>query len=706
MSATSISTPEGTSSSQNTAASVGSSAALISFFVIISRITGFMRTWAMAFALGSTMLASSYQIANNLPNMLYELVMGGMLVTAFLPVYMSVKNRLGERGGNEYAGNIMSIAFIALGLVALLCTVFAPALVFTQSFMSDQSGMEDAVFFFRFFAIQIVFYGLSSIVSGLLNASRDYLWSSAAPIFNNIIVTATFVLYAFVAPSNPDMAKLIIAVGNPLGVFIQMAIQLPALKRNGIKLRFHVDLRDPALKETLAIGIPAVLVMCAGLIVVSVQNAASYAVVENGPSIIAYARLWFTLPYAFLTVPITTAMFTEISEMHAKGDMGGFKRGLASGTNQILFFMIPFALFLVVFAEPLVTLYHIGAFTEENIGQIALYLAALALSLPFYGVNTYLQKAFSAMRAMGSYAAMMVAAIALQIGFIAVFATPVGGPLNFGMPAIALSETVFYAVLDLTCLIFLRSKIGRIGLVSMAYSALRSLALGLLGAAAAAGVVFALDATVAPLDGSIAHALVCIVCGGIVAVLVTFGIAVKAEFDEAAMLVSIVAKATRKFKRANSSSVENESGEIASEPIAAWNEPVRKSPRHGNEHRADAQPTATLPSSRGRHAKETAASSDDRPVDSDGVGRHSAQAVFERKIALARHALGRPVPLKQNRDPQERRDTSHARMRCSDDCRDNTLPCEPAHRKTPANDATMKKRRGRHAMPPRHENRR
>ena len=59
-------------------ANVGSSAALISFFVIISRITGFMRTWAMAFALGSTMLASSYQVANNLPNMLYELVVGGM----------------------------------------------------------------------------------------------------------------------------------------------------------------------------------------------------------------------------------------------------------------------------------------------------------------------------------------------------------------------------------------------------------------------------------------------------------------------------------------------------------------------------------------------------------------------------------------------------------------------------------------------------
>lgn len=298
-----------------------------------------------------------------------------------------------------------------LGFVALLCTIFAPALIYTQSFMNDQSTMGDAIFFFRFFAMQIVFYGISTIVSGLLNASRDYLWSSAAPIFNNIIVTVTFVAYAFVAPSNPELAKFIIAVGNPLGVFMQMAIQLPALRRNGIKLRPHVNLHDPAIKETLSIGVPAVVVMTAGLVIVSVQNSAAYGCLDNGPSIIAYARLWFTLPYAFLTVPITTTMFTEISHMIAKGDTDSFKRGVVSGSKQILFFMLPFMLYLIVFAEPLVTLYHIGAFTQENIWQIASYLIVLSISLPFYAVNTYLQKAFSALRAMKPYSGLMLCAL-------------------------------------------------------------------------------------------------------------------------------------------------------------------------------------------------------------------------------------------------------------------------------------------------------
>lgn len=634
MTATQISTPaekeplpspEDGDASGN-AANIGSSAALISVFVIISRITGFMRTWAMAFALGSTMLASSYQVANNLPNMLYELVVGGMLVTAFLPVYISVKNKLGMRGGNEYASNLLSLTFIVLGIVAIACTIFAPALIYTQSFMNDQSTMDDAIFFFRFFAIQIVFYGISTIVSGLLNASRDYLWSSAAPIFNNIIVTATFVLYAVVAPADAELAKLIIAIGNPLGVFIQMAIQIPALRKNGIKLRFRVDLHDPALKETLSIGIPAIVVMFAGMVIVSVQNSAAYASLDNGPSIIAYARLWFTLPYAFLTVPITTAMFTEISDMHACGNMSGFKRGIVSGMNQIVFFMAPFMLYLIVFAVPLVTLYHIGAFTEDNINQIAIYLMALAVSLPFYGMNTYLQKIFSALRAMKQFAIMMVASALVQIGFIMVFATDAGGILNIGLPAVALSETVYYAILDVACFVYLRAKIGSFGIRAIPLSALRSLALGLLGALAGGGVMYLLRSTIAPLDGSIPHALICIIGGGLVALIVTFGIAIKLRLEEAAFVTSIVDKVLRRLGKAPAApapSTAHEENAALPQGGPSRNEPCESAPSETFAEKSDSEAP-----SRGKHSP--------AGVEAYRAANHTR---LEQKLSRARHAL-------------------------------------------------------------------
>lgn len=186
--------------------------------------------------------------------MLYELVMGGMLVTAFLPVYISVKKKSGTGAGNAYASNLLTLVTIFLGVLSILCMIFPAQVIYTQTFYSDQSSSALATFFFQYFAIQLVFYGASSIVSGLLNANRDYLWSSIAPVANNVIVIATFLMYAAIAPINSDAALFVIAIGNPLGVFVQMAIQLPALKRNGIRLRPRIDLHDPALRDTLAIG--------------------------------------------------------------------------------------------------------------------------------------------------------------------------------------------------------------------------------------------------------------------------------------------------------------------------------------------------------------------------------------------------------------------------------------------------------------------
>lgn len=526
---------------------IGSSAAIISICTIVSRITGFIRTWAMAFALGASLLSSSYQVANNLPNMLYELVVGGMLVTAFLPVYVSVKKKLGREGGNAYASNLLTIVAVFLGALSILCMAFPGVAIYTQSFFSDQGEMDQATFFFQFFAIQIVFYGASSIVSGLLNANHDYLWSSIAPVANNVIVIATFIAYAFVAPAHPELALYIIAIGNPLGVFVQMAIQIPALARNGIRLRPRIDLHDPALRETIGIGLPAVGVMVTSCIAVSVQNAASLVFAEAGPSVLLYARLWFTLPYSFLVVPITTTMFTELSEMQSEGDREGVKRGIVSGINQILFFTVPFMLYLIVFAYPLVSLLHVGAFTMDSVALIAGYLSVLALALPFYGINTYLQKTFSSLRMMGVFAFVNLIAMLLQV------ATTVAGAAfaHQGTPigVIAAGEAAFNIFADICLIVYLHRRLGSFGLASTARAFGCALALGLLGAAAGAGVLYALESLVAPLSGSLAQSFAYIVAGGLAALVVTYGLALKLGIPESAMLAGIIGKVSGKLRR-------------------------------------------------------------------------------------------------------------------------------------------------------------
>ncbi len=540
---------------------VQKSAALISACVLLSRITGFFRTWTMAFAMGSTLLASSYQVANNLPTMLYDMVIGGMLVTAFLPVYVSAKKRLGNEGGNEYASNLLTLTILFVGAVSIICSICAPQLIYTQSFLSDQSTMQTSVFFFRFFAFQILLYAAGSIVSGLLNAHRDFLWSSIAPVFNNIIVIITFVAYAIVAPSNPDLALWIIAIGNPLGVAVQLAIQLPALARNGIHIRPRINLHDPALKETLSIGIPAVIVMVTSFMVVSVQNAAAYGVADNGPSIISYARLWFTLPYAFLAVPITTTMFTELSELFANDNRKGFQSAVIAGCKQILFLTIPFALFLMVFAYPLVNLYHAGAFTADHVDGVATYLIAVAVSLPFYGVNTYLQKTFSAMRALKRYAVYNVICTALQIAFTLIIATNPALDWHLRMAVIAFGDTLFFATSDIMCALYLRKRFhgagansnrrprakrasgvndeANMGIAAIVKSSLNGLVCGAAGALVGLLLLNALNALM-PFAGSIALSFIYVVVAGIAAVAVSFGIAWVRHIDDAEPIFNII----------------------------------------------------------------------------------------------------------------------------------------------------------------------
>lgn len=460
---------------------------LMSMLVVISRITGFIRTWAQAYALGVTVLASCYAVANNLPNQLYELVVGGMLVTAFLPVYLSVKEKEGRGAAGKYASNLVSIVLVLMGAVSILGFIFAYEAVFTQSFSARADfDVDMCAYFFRFFVIEVVLYALSSIFSGVLNAERDYFWSSAAPIFNNVVTITSFMLYAFWYQTAPELALLSLALGNPLGVLIQVLVQMPSLAKHGIHVRFYINLHDPALKDTVGIGLGSLVVMVCSFVTVSVQTSSALSVTADGASIAFYARLWYTLPYAIMAVPITTAMFTELSADKAAGNMSSYKEGVITGTSRILFFMIPCALYLVLFSIPLVRFMAAGKFTPNQIAETSMYLSCLAASLPAYAVCMYLQKICSSLRAMSFYAGSTVVASIVQVVMCLVL-TPI-----WGLPTVALSSCVLFVLVDIACFIMLYMRLHGIGIVRIVAACVRASIFGLIGAAAAVATLYVL----------------------------------------------------------------------------------------------------------------------------------------------------------------------------------------------------------------------
>lgn len=515
---------------------VGRSAGLMTALTIVSRVTGFIRTWAMAAAIGMSLLSSSYQVANNLPNMLYELVMGGMLVTAFLPVYMGVRREQGREASNEYVGNLLGILLLVLGGISLLGTVFAPGFIWTQSFLSGDGGsMDTAAFMFRFFAIQILFYGLGSVFSGVLNAHRDYFWSTFAPVLNNVIVIASFMGFAPVSAQFGDRAGIIlIAAGTTLGVFVQMACQIPALGKHGVHPHIHIDFKDPALRQTIALGIPTLLATVCMFVSTSITNAAALVVQpETGPSVIAYARLWYTLPYALIAASLSTALYTELSHDAQEKDYDSVRTGISRGVAQMLFFLIPFALYLIVFARPLNMIYCAGKFDESGVALVSEFLVYLAFSLPLYGVVVLMQKSFSALLDMKPYSRYCLYSAIGQAGSVLLF----GVVLGFGMPAIALSYVVDYVILVGCSLWWLRRRLRGLQVKSILHGGFFGLLLGGLGAAAGAGVMWALEHFVGALGGSILITLGYVCVAGVVSLAVTFGLAVVLKMPEVSALL-------------------------------------------------------------------------------------------------------------------------------------------------------------------------
>ena len=501
------------------APNVTRSAAMMSVLVVVSRITGFLRTWGQAYALGVTALASCYTVANNMPNQLYELVMGGMIMTAFLPVYLSVKKRAGREGANGYASNLLSIVVVLMGILTILSFIFAGPIIWTQSFSASaefDAGLS--VYLFRFFVVEIILYALSSIVSGILNAERDYLWSNAAPIFNNVVCTASFLAFAALNDSNPGLALLCLAIGNPLGVLVQVVMQLPSLKKHGVRITPRIDIKDPALRETLAIGVPTLVVTIISFPTVAVQTSCALQVTATGASVAYYSRLWYTLPYAVFAVPVTVAYFTELSSYMAEGDMASFKRCVTAGSNRIVFMLVPFALFLIVFAPYLITILAAGRFDAQGLEDTILYLRWLALALPFYGLNTYLQKICSSLRKMNFFTIATLVAAIVQIGFC--FLTTD----TLGLAGVAGSSTLFFAASDLVLYLYLRRELGALGLMSMLRGFLLSLLFGVIGSLVAVGVLYGASYVMGQWNGTMVQSALLCVLAGVPAVAATYGL--------------------------------------------------------------------------------------------------------------------------------------------------------------------------------------
>ena len=451
-------------------ARVGRSTLIMAVATTLSRITGFIRAWALALALGTTAVSSAYHVANNVPNMIFELVAGGILSSLFIPTFMKVRKERGDEAAWRFAGNLMSLVALVLGLVALIGILFPTPIMWTQYFLTGDSGYTEellalASFFFRFFAIQAVFYGVGMIIQALLNAQRKYLWASLGPVFNNLVVIG-FLVSAYYFMSFDETMFTIIALGTSLGVLVMFLVMMPSLRKTGFRLHLGINLKDPDLRAMLKLALPMIFYVICNLIAVSVRNAAAATTGPDSQAVIFFASIWQSLPYGIIAVSVATALFTELSKAATEKNMEEFKTSLVTGLRTTTLLMLPASALLFGLAYPLIQLYVGGRMSVEDAAPIVTVLQVWAVSLVFFAGMMYLLRAFYSLRDTWTPAIANFFLTIIQIaGYLLLTGAVLSGN-HFGVVGIPIADGIFFTLLFITLLLLLRRKIGSFDILS------------------------------------------------------------------------------------------------------------------------------------------------------------------------------------------------------------------------------------------------
>jgi putative peptidoglycan lipid II flippase len=376
----------------------------------LSRITGLGRLIAAAFAIGvaESRLADSYNIANTMPNVIYELVLGGVLTSIFIPIVVEELRTRPKEEAWEAVSALVTTALTVLVAISLLAAVAAPAVI--KVFTSRLSGAEAreqqelATFFLRFFAPQILLYGYAAVAAGLLNAHDRFAVPMFAPILNNLVVIGAFLAFAAFVDGTPTAAgvngdlgqKLLLGAGTTAGVAVMAVAHWPFLRRLPGRLKPTFAFRHPAVRKLARLSTGTFGYVITNQITFSIALVLANGV-QGGPTAYFVAFAFFQLPYGIAAVSIMTALVPTLSAQYVDRDDDGFRARLAGGLRAMALLMIPATAVYLVLSRPLIrTLLENGVMQAESSRLVASTLDMLALGLLPFSAFLLLLRAFYA----------------------------------------------------------------------------------------------------------------------------------------------------------------------------------------------------------------------------------------------------------------------------------------------------------------------
>ena len=385
-----------------------SASARMTIGTVLSRATGVFRLTAVTAALGVAegRLADSYNLANMVPNLLYALLLGGVLTSVFVPVFVETLEKQGARAAWEAANGLINVALLVLVTLSVVGVLLAPWIAgFYATRLEGEAAAQQReviTFLLRLFVPQIIFYGLAAIIGGLLNAHKRFGPPMYAPVLNNLVVIGVFTwfhaAYGEVGLDASTRQLFIIGAGTTLGVAAMALVQLPFLRGLG---RFRPTLSargSPLLKKISGLGVYVVAYMAVTQIgYLAVQWLANGQ--QGGYSAYIVGYTFYLLPISVFGLSITTALLPDMSRHAANEHWEEFRERWSLGIRATLFLILPATVGYFVMARPLVELLlENGVVTSASTALVTQVLQLFLVGLPQGALFTYFIRSFYSMQ--------------------------------------------------------------------------------------------------------------------------------------------------------------------------------------------------------------------------------------------------------------------------------------------------------------------
>jgi putative peptidoglycan lipid II flippase len=450
------------------------SAGIIALGNVASRALGLIRVWVIAHFFGAKGAVSAFQLASRIPTMTYDLLVGGMLSAALVPVFSEYLAREQRDELWRVASVVFSVVAVALGGIVVLLEAAASPTAWLLGRGLGGGLVTVMTRLVRLVVPGILLFGLSGVTTGLLYSLKRFtLPAFAAAAYNLGIIVAAPLLAG-------RLGIYSLGVGTVLGALLQLLIQLPALR--GGSLRFALSFSHPALSKILRLYLPVALGVAISNAQVAIDSRLASHAGESVAAWMDYATRLIQFPHGLVAVAISLAALPSLARFSARDDMAGFRRTFGLGMRTVVALIVPAAVGLWVLAKPVVALvFEHGDFTARDTIWVSLALRGYLIGLIFAAVDWPLNYAFYARQ--DTLTPNLVAVI--SVGVYLAVALSWAGP--FGILGLVLADSAKHLSHVLVMLILTWRRMGNLRGLGLGQTSLKTTA----ASALMAGVVLA-----------------------------------------------------------------------------------------------------------------------------------------------------------------------------------------------------------------------